>query len=545
VLRKFRLPYIIVLISLASIVLIALQLYQAKDLYERTSEELEVHIANTIAKIALKHEKAADLQIYDQLLRRDFRGQYRSALKEEFQYLLPVQETVSIRDTFIIREGEQQKYLYISGSSFDSITQMTTKHSVLARDISEMGDVMQTLGSLRTNPEASNLDEGFDKRVISKLFKKSKFINQLMTNAFKDLDYRTPVERIDIVLLDSIIHETFRNEALGANFEYMLVDENQNIVRFQSEPSRYNSELDTTGTDMVRLFPGNIFDEEIALHFSFYKKTSVLLSEMWSPLLVSLFLILLIIISFSVMFRTILGQRRLAEAKNDFISNMTHEFKTPISTISLACEALGDNDMIKEEQRETVAPFVKMIGQENKRLESLVERILQSASLEKGKLKIKYEELELNEIVSIIVQKAKMRVPSTKGQIKLQLAPGFLYFNGDSVHTMNLVSNLVDNAIKYSKDYVDITLTTFKKNNQIYLVVSDKGIGIKKEYLDKIFDKLYRVPTGNVHDVKGFGLGLSYVKTIAEACGWEIQVQSKWNIGSDFTLIIRDKQDKK
>ncbi|MCC5924634.1 MAG: HAMP domain-containing histidine kinase, partial [Crocinitomicaceae bacterium] len=246
-----------------------------------------------------------------------------------------------------------------------------------------------------------------------------------------------------------------------------------------------------------------------------------------------------------VMFRTILGQRRLAEAKNDFISNMTHEFKTPISTISLACEALGDNDMIKEAQRDTIAPFVKMIGQENKRLESLVERILQSASLEKGKLKIKYEELELNEIVSLVAQKARMRVPSNKGRINLQLAPGFLYFKGDPVHTMNLVSNLVDNAIKYSKDHVDISLTTFKKYNQIHLVVSDKGIGIKKEYLDKIFDKLYRVPTGNVHDVKGFGLGLSYVKSIAEACGWEIQVQSKWNFGSDFTLIIRDKQDKK
>lgn len=522
-----------------------LQLYQAKELYERTVEELDAHIENTIGKVALKHEKAADFQIYDQLLRRDFRGQYRSALKEEFQYLLPVQETVSIRDTFIIRDGEQQKYLYISGSSFDSITQMTTKHSVLARDISEMGDVLQTLNAAKLNNDALNLDEGFDKRVISKLFKKSKFINQLMSNAFRDVEYRSPNERIDIFLLDSVINETFRDEAIGVNFDYALIDEQRQFVRFPNEPSRYNTALDTTKTDYVRLFPGNIFDEEITLHFSFYQKTSVLLSEMWSPLLVSLFLILLIIISFSVMFRTIIGQRRLAEAKNDFISNMTHEFKTPISTISLACEALGDNDMIKESQRDTIAPFVKMIGQENKRLESLVERILQSASLEKGKLKIKYEELELNEIVSLIAQKAKMRVPNTKGHIHLQLAPGFLYFKGDPVHTMNLVSNLVDNAIKYSKEYVDITLTTFKKNNQIHLVVSDKGIGIKKEYLDKIFDKLYRVPTGNVHDVKGFGLGLSYVKTIAETCGWDITVQSKWGVGSDFTLVIKEKQDKK
>lgn len=543
--RKFRLPYIIGLISLASIVLVALQLYQANELYERTLEELDAHIENTISKVALKHEKAADFKIYDQLLRRDFRGQYRSALKEEFQYLMPVQETVSIRDTFIIKDGEQQKYLYISGSSFDSITQMTTKHSVLARDISEMGDVLQTLSDVKGESDASNLGEGFDKRVISKLFKKSKFINQLMTSAFKDLEYRSPNERIDVFLLDSIIQETFRGEAIGVNFDYMLVDESNEIVRFPNEPNRYNIELDTTNTDDVRLFPGNIFDEEITLHFSFYHKASVLLSEMWSPLLVSLFLILLIIIAFSVMFRTILGQKRLAVAKNDFISNMTHEFKTPISTIALACEALGDNDMIQESQRETIAPFVKMIGQENNRLESLVERILQSASLEKGKLKIRYEELELNEIVSLIAQKSKMRIQSSNGKIQLQLAPGFLYFKGDPVHTMNLVSNLVDNAIKYSKEAVDITLTTFKKNNHIYLVVSDKGIGIKKEYLDKIFDKLYRVPTGNVHDVKGFGLGLSYVKTIAETCGWEIQVQSKWNVGSDFTLIIKNKQDKK
>ena len=253
-------------------------------------------------------------------------------------------------------------------------------------------------------------------------------------------------------------------------------------------------------------------------------------------------LIALVVISFYVMFKTIIGQRRLAEVKNDFISNMTHEFKTPISTISLACEAMNDQDMTKSDAQ-NVSPYVKMIEEENNRLGVLVEQILKSAVLDKGELKLKNEPLELNEIVSKAVHKSKIRVPEGKGEIILEQATGLLEFTGDPVNTSNLISNLVDNAIKYSKEQIDITVTTRKLENGDYQVeVSDRGIGIKNEHLDKIFDKLYRVPTGNIHNVKGFGLGLSYVKAIADMENWKINVKSKFGEGSTFTLTIKNQK---
>ena len=210
--------------------------------------------------------------------------------------------------------------------------------------------------------------------------------------------------------------------------------------------------------------------------------------------------------------------------KNDFISNMTHEFKTPISTISLACQAMNDSDMVSD-QAESVKPFVKMINDENQRLSLLVERILQSATLDRGELKLRKEPVELNGLVKGIVEHAQFRVANSGGKISLQLPMESIELESDKMHLSNMISNLVDNAIKYSEHAPMIDVILKRDNKKILLSVTDKGIGIKKEHITKIFDKLYRVPTGNIHNVKGFGLGLSYVKAIADLHGWQINVK--------------------
>ena len=536
--KRLSLNYIIVLISIALLVFVGLQLYQAKQLYNQTSEELNTHIENVLSKLVIRHEKAADLRRYTSFFDKDFSGQYKLALKKEFQNLVPVQESVSIRDTFIHIDGRDAKYLYITGQSYDSISDVTAKHSVLARDISELSHLIHTGKEKEAKADSSDLGYQLDKKVITNLFKKSKYINEIMASAFRSADFLDASQRIDLAFLDSVILKTFEYEQLDTKYKYVIYDENKEPVVFPAETDLYDCSLDTTRSIAVRLFPGNIFDEELMLHFEFLEKGSVLFNEMWLTLLVSVFLVLLVVASFYVMFKTILNQRKLAEVKNDFISNMTHEFKTPISTISLACEALGDKDMTSVLSQEEMRSYVKMINEENTRLSSLVERILQSAVLNRGELNLKQERLELNEIVSTAVAKAKIRIPAGKGKIHLDQAPGMLYFIGDQMHTTNLVSNLIDNAIKYSKDVIDIKITTKKTEGGYRLIVADKGIGIKNEHLDKIFDKLYRVPTGNVHDVKGFGLGLSYVKAITVIENWSINVKSKFGEGSTFTLII-------
>jgi two-component system phosphate regulon sensor histidine kinase PhoR len=261
---------------------------------------------------------------------------------------------------------------------------------------------------------------------------------------------------------------------------------------------------------------------------------------MWGSFAISLTLMTLIIVALMFMFKTILAQEKISEIKNDFISNMTHEFKTPISTISLACEALGDADMMKQNTSD-IAPYVKMINDENKRLSLLVERILQSAVLDKGEVKLNAEKVLLNEIVHDVVQNAQFRIQNSGGKIKLDLPIELIEITSDKMHLTNIISNLVDNAIKYSDKAPELEICLKRENKKVLLSVKDHGIGIKKEHLNKIFDKLYRVPTGNIHNVKGFGLGLSYVKAIAELHGWNIIVRSKYGEGSEFTLVMNEK----
>jgi len=525
--------------------LVSLLLYQAKELYDQTLYELNAHIENALSTATIRHEKADDFKRYTDFFKADLGSQYKKALKQEFQNIAPVEESVSIRDTFITMDGRDVKYLYITGESYDSITDVKAKHSVLARDLSEMSDFRDIINpDNRSTASGSDVfDYELDKRVITNLFRKSKYINDIMINAFRSSDFLQASERVDLPFLDSIISMTFRSENLAQNYRFTIVDELDRPVDFNSDLERYVKDLDTSNTFKATLFPGNIFDEPLTIYLNFPQKGAALVSEMWLTLLISVFLIILIVISFYVMFKTIVNQRKLAEVKNDFISNMTHEFKTPISTISLACEAMSDDDMLDKQHYEVITPYVKMIVDENKRLSSLVERILQSAILDKGQLKLKSEKLELNEIVDTAVQKARIRIPKDKGKITLDLELKEMPFVGDEVHTINLVSNLIDNAIKYSKDFIDINVTTKVVGNNYHLIVSDKGIGIKQEYIDKIFDKLYRVPTGNVHDVKGFGLGLSYVKAIAVLKGWDIKVKSKFGEGSTFVLIIKNKNE--
>ncbi len=540
--RRIRIKNIAFLTSAALLVLVSLQLYHAVQLYEQKSEEFSTSIDNILSKVAIRHEKASDLQRYSSFFSNDFSGQYKKALKQEFQNLVPVRESVSITDTIIYEQGERRKYLYITGESYDSLTDVKAKHSVLARDISELGNLMRSGKRNVNNSDSTDLAYQLDKRVITTLFKKSKYINELMVNAFRTSGFLEPSQRVNIAFLDSVISKTFEYENLNTTYNYAISNAKGEIVKFPSYTERYNLAIDQEKAKKVRLFPGNIFDEALTLNVSFPKKNSVLFNEMWLTLTVSILLIALVVISFYVMFKTIIGQRRLAEVKNDFISNMTHEFKTPISTISLACEAMNDTDMTNEDTK-AVSPYVKMIQEENSRLGILVEQILKSAVLDKGELKLKKEQLELNEIVSKAVQKSKIRIPEDKGGIELEQATGMLYFTGDPVHASNLISNLIDNAIKYSKEQVDITVITRKMDSGDYQVeVTDKGIGIKNEHIDKIFDKLYRVPTGNIHNVKGFGLGLSYVKAIADMENWKINVKSKFGEGSTFTLTIKNQK---
>ncbi len=280
------------------------------------------------------------------------------------------------------------------------------------------------------------------------------------------------------------------------------------------------------------LFPSDITSNPDYLMLYFPKEKQFLISQLWITLSISIFFVIIIILTFTYTIYTILKQKKISEMKNDFINNMTHEIKTPISTISLACEALRDKDIIKSEN--LYDNYISVINEENRRLGSMTERILQSAKLEKGEIILRKEELNIEEIILEAINNIKLQVDKKGGNIITDFKAKSKTIFADKVHITNVIFNLLDNAIKYSPVNPQIEITTENSFSGLLISVKDNGTGISKANQKKIFDKLYRVPTGNIHNVKGFGLGLSYVKAIVEQHNGKISLESELNKGTKF-----------
>ena len=229
-----------------------------------------------------------------------------------------------------------------------------------------------------------------------------------------------------------------------------------------------------------------------------------------------------------------LKQKKLSEIKSDFINNMTHEFKTPLATISLAVDALKNEKVVAD--KEKTAYFTGVIKEENKRMNMQVETILQAALLDKQEVQLNLKKLSANDLVKIAVNNISLPVNERGGKLEINFNAAKDLVMADEVHFTNFVNNLLDNALKYSKEIPLIKLTTSNVGNLLRIKIEDNGIGMTKETLSRIFEKFYRAHTGNVHNVKGFGLGLSYVKSMVEAHKGSIKAESTLGKGSAFTI---------
>ena len=248
--------------------------------------------------------------------------------------------------------------------------------------------------------------------------------------------------------------------------------------------------------------------------------------------LITLFVLTLFSLALYIMFK----QKRLSEMKNDFVNNMTHELKTPISTISLASQMLNDKT-IPDEQK-NLNHISRIIQTESKQLGFQVERVLQMAIFDHGQLKLKLEEVDVHDVIETVAQNFLLQADKRGGELDFLPEAENAVILGDSMHITNVVSNLIENAMKYTKDTPVIGISTRNESGDVVISVSDNGIGISKEDQKRIFDKFYRVPTGNVHNVKGFGLGLSYVKLIVEQHHGIIKIKSEPEKGSRFDIHL-------
>lgn len=264
---------------------------------------------------------------------------------------------------------------------------------------------------------------------------------------------------------------------------------------------------------------------------------SLVLREIFWFILGSILFTIIITAAFYITIRSLLKQKKLSEIKSDFINNMTHEFKTPLATISLAVDALKNERVAGD--KEKTRYFTGVIKEENKRMNKQVEAILQAALLDKQEVQLNLKRHEAHKLIGIAVNNMTLPVQEKNGQINVQLEATNDVIMADEVHFINFVNNLLDNAVKYSKDIPPlITLTTSNIGNLFRITIEDNGIGMNKETLNRIFEKFYRAHTGNIHNVKGFGLGLSYVKTMVNAHQGTIKAESTLGKGSCFTITL-------
>jgi len=367
---------------------------------------------------------------------------------------------------------------------------------------------------------------------VNKVLKKKYLLQKLAV----DLAQRNnPIEqRCDFKQMDTLLNKELSNQGINIPYKFGVYEEKQKrFIYTDKNPSA--SELKSS-TFKAQLFPNDFFLEPNYIKIYFPGQRFYLLKQVASILASSLVFIFIIGISFFWMMRSFLQQKKLSEMKTDFINNMTHEFKTPITTIALASEALKDPEVKKDEAR--LNRYAGLISDENKKLESQVERVLQVARIDKGEASLSLERIDVHLFIEDTVAHANMMLEGKDTQVEMQLDAQKSMINGDPVHINSILNNLLDNAIKYSYNQPEIKIKTYNFDDKIVVEISDKGIGMANEELKKVFDKFYRVPTGNVHNVKGFGLGLSYVKTMVEAHGGSISVKSAPGKGSTFTFTI-------
>jgi two-component system phosphate regulon sensor histidine kinase PhoR len=340
--------------------------------------------------------------------------------------------------------------------------------------------------------------------------------------------------RVSTGLIDTLLKQEFASKGIAIEYEFGVFSPDRNKIVLE-KTGNYHDELLFKGFSFP-LFSGSAISTRDFLLIYFPQQSRYNLQSLWLMMSVSLILVLTIIAAFSFSVFTIIRQRKLSELKNDFINNMTHEFKTPISTISLACQALSDKDIPRT--NEMYNDYIQIIGDENHRLGEMAEKILQTAILEKGNLHLRPEAIDMHSLISDAIHKIAIQIEIRDGVINQSLTANHSMVKADKVHLSNVIFNLLDNANKYSPRKPQILVSTADADGGIYISVNDKGMGISKANQKKIFDKLYRVPTGDVHNVKGFGLGLSYVKFIIEKHGGNIQVESEPGKGSTFTLFL-------
>lgn len=361
----------------------------------------------------------------------------------------------------------------------------------------------------------------------------------LLREVMKDLMYtKRPIqERVNRFLLDTLLRKELTEKGISLPFEFAVQANANNGMIFSTSNLKSNEWQQRSYK--ASLFPNETLQGNNLLYVFFPDQQKYILNDMGVMFGGSGILIVVIMACFYMAVSTILHQKKLSDIKNDFINNMTHEFKTPISTIALAADMAQENTRSAGgEASPRMTRYLGIIREENKRLGTHVEKVLQMALLDKGHVKLKRSDANIHDLIEKVLNSQSVQIEQKQGELELEFEAVNEIISCDELHISNILNNLVDNAIKYSPEKLHLAINTKNENNGVTISITDQGLGMSKEQTHRIFDTFYRVPTGNVHDVKGFGLGLSYVKKMVEAHEGTVSVQSRLGHGSTFTLWL-------
>lgn len=421
--------------------------------------------------------------------------------------------SVTFSEDFFFRTGDS--------SSFGSDISIFSNDSLVYNSTSQAKGIM----SLQSYPSGMQNQMQLKASFVEEILGKLMFAN------------RDIKDKIDPNLLEPIIRSSLENTGIVLDFEYSVYDAYGQSVYASGD---YQADHKAQKFECL-LFPSDYFSPPSYLSIYFPHK-----QDFFEPLGFvvgsSVILLLVILLIFSSTIFIILRQRKLSEMKAAFVNNMTHELKTPISTLSLASQMLKDQSIPFEKKN---MPYIsKVIDDESRRLGYQVEKVLQMAIFDKGKISLKLKAVNIHDLLEQTINSFALKLEQKSGKVNRILDAPEHVVEADEVHITNVIVNLIDNAIKYSREPAEITLATRKGKSGIEISVKDKGIGIPKEYQKRIYDQFFRVPTGNLHDVKGFGLGLSYVKKIVEEHSGSVKFKSEVNRGTEFIVSLPYRQQK-
>ncbi len=333
--------------------------------------------------------------------------------------------------------------------------------------------------------------------------------------------------------IKDIIGKELKKNNIKQNYEYCITNIYKNII-LQSDGFQMP---DQESAYRIELTPEDSYRARDTMFLYIREDKNLIIREMGWMVVASIIFTTIIVLAFALTVRTLINQKKVSEIKSDFINNMTHELKTPLATISLAIDALTNEKVIHDTDK--IKIYSAMIKEENKRMNKQVEKILQAARLEREEIKLTLQKLDAHQIISKVANNMALQVQEKNGSIDLKLAATDSVIEADEVHFSNIIFNLLDNAMKYSTEAPKIFVETLKHGNGMFTIkIIDNGIGMDKETQTRIFEKFYRAHTGNIHNVKGFGLGLSYVKAIVDAHDGKIKVESIPGKGSTFTITL-------